>query len=365
VLGDGDELLLARQVQTHRPPRQVRQRGCQRLDRQIAFRTIRPAQGGHDHPHRGQREPKDLGELRAQQVRRLDAGPHRESAGYELGDACMRLEWHVLDRGTRKGVFEDVLGFGEAGVDVALAELEVVAHVRVRSCMDDQVGKGDTAARRARVNEWRTIRECFGRLEDRGQFLVVHFDQAQRRVRHIRVLGHHRRHRIADEAYLVHGQNCLIAEHRPEVRPDVRTLAHVIAGQHERDTRQGACLVDRDAPESGVRERAAQDARVEHARYFVVDDVVEPAGDPCASVEHARAHHSGPPCRAACWMARRTQTRTSSVRYQAEPRTRTLATVRNVVGSEGSTARTSGPVSTARWVTRAPISSRTHPSRIR
>src|SRR5579864_69807 len=90
---------------------------------------------------------------------RLGGGPHRDPAALHLGQASVRFKWDVLDGGTAKRIFEDVVRPGESLVDIALAQLEVVADVAVGLGVDDQVGKCGAQHRRRIMDQRSSISE--------------------------------------------------------------------------------------------------------------------------------------------------------------------------------------------------------------
>ena len=170
---------------------------------------------------------------------------------------------------------------GEAGLDVALAELEVVADVRARLGVDDDVGEGlaePRAARRGRAG--RRGPGPPSSVEDRRQLLVLDLDQVERRLGGVEVDGRDGRDRLADEADLVDGQD------RPgrgrsgrstgRGRPRAARSAPVRTAQTP-GSGPGPGGVDADDPGVGV--GAAQELRVEHPRHPDVDRVRHPAAD--------------------------------------------------------------------------------------
>ena len=124
----------------------------------------------------------------------------------------------------------------------------------------------------------RVLLEGLLRRAHRRQRLVVDLDQLERVLRDVRGLRHHRRDLLALEANLVRYEDGLgVAGERRH--PGEVVLRHQLAGHDRHDARKllGARGVDR--VEARVRERAAQELEVEHARQLDVVEVVALAAD--------------------------------------------------------------------------------------
>ena len=130
--------------------------------------------------------------------------------------------------------------------------------------MDDHVGEGLADARRLLVDEGSAVRQRLAGVEDRGQLLVLDFDQVERFLGAVRVDRGHGRHRLTDEPHLVEGERRLVAEDGTEIGEDAGFL-DVVAGQDGRDARHllGARRVDAD--DTRVGGGAAQKLGVEHS----------------------------------------------------------------------------------------------------
>ena len=89
---------------------------------------------------------ENIGELGAHDEgilrRRPDGDP---PAGLDRRDASMRLEKAMLCRRQRERVFENLVGFGEAFLDIAAIEFEVGANVGAFDRFDlSEIGKTGT-----------------------------------------------------------------------------------------------------------------------------------------------------------------------------------------------------------------------------
>ncbi|MBM2804097.1 MAG: hypothetical protein HW419_1990 [Deltaproteobacteria bacterium] len=103
----------------------------------------------------------------------------------------------------RESVFDDQVGLLEAGFDVALAPLKIGKHVA-----GFFHGNGQTSVRKQiGMKHRRAVFDRRHRIEQRCQFIVLNFDQLQRRFR--RLLGFRRdgRNFFANEADHAIGQH--------------------------------------------------------------------------------------------------------------------------------------------------------------
>ena len=122
------------------------------------------------------------------------------------------------------------------------------------------------------------------RIHHHRQRLVVDLDQVERVARDKSVLGHHHRHRIADETDLAHRQRAW----RVDVVRDPASLPgagqrvdihHIFAGDHGDDAGQRLGLRGVDALDVGMGVGTAQNGGVRHAMEFDIVEVVTFAGD--------------------------------------------------------------------------------------
>ena len=130
MLGDRVKNFFAREHHPHRPAGFLRQRHGNRLDLRIDLAAVAAAEIRHDHAHFRDRNFENIGQLRAHDERILRRRPDRDpSAGLDRSDAGVGFEKTMLRRRQREGVFENMIRFGEAFVDVAAIESEMRAQV--------------------------------------------------------------------------------------------------------------------------------------------------------------------------------------------------------------------------------------------
>ena len=72
---------------------------------------------------------KNIGEMFAQRERLLGAGPEREAVAFEIGHGRVRLHGKMLHPRKGKSVFENMIGFLEAGVDIAVGVTKTIAEI--------------------------------------------------------------------------------------------------------------------------------------------------------------------------------------------------------------------------------------------
>ena len=115
-------------------------------------------------------------------------------------------------------------------------------------------------------------------VQNRRQFLVVDFDQAQRFFRRIDAQGRNRRHRIADMAHFLHGDDRLIFEHRTVVRLDAFVVQNIVARQHRHDAGNFQRLGSIDLLMRACGIRTAENLAMAHPRDAHVGKILRPAG---------------------------------------------------------------------------------------
>ena len=149
---------------------------------------------------------------------------------------------------------------------------------------------GNAVAHRNRGTPGRRLEQQRGALaqrlfdrHDRGQRLVLHFDQAEGAVGGFLVDRHDSRDHVADIAHLVDRDDRLVADRDAVVR--VRQPFCVGAGYNRGDASQrfGAPGVNR--ADAGMRVRAAQHLRVQHAGQADIEGVASRTGDLLGAVE--------------------------------------------------------------------------------
>ena len=239
------EDLLAVERDLHGTPRLHRELGRDDLvAERVRLAAEAAAVGARDDPDVRGGHFQHLGQGAVDVVRRLGRRPQRE-----LPVRAQRRQRRVLLHGQVRVAFEEervlaeVVGLGEAGLDVPEVERHLLVHVAARAVVVDAgVGPAERLVDR----------------HDRRQHLVVDLDELQRLLRRLLVERGHRRHRVADEAHLVQGERVLVLAHRQDAEGD-RELG---PDERRRDTpvRGGPRHVD--APDSRVRVRRAQETRV-------------------------------------------------------------------------------------------------------
>ncbi len=170
-------------------------------------------------------------------------------------DAGVRLEVGVLDERHPERVLDDQVGFGHAGLEVALAD-RVPADDVVRLEQDRRPG-----------------RHRLFRIEDRGQVLVLDLDPAERLLGEGDRLRGDERDRLADVADRLERQDRRVragahcaAGLAGQVGVQLRAF-DVLAGEHARDAGQRPCLRDVESDDPRVRPAAPKHLDVEHVRH--------------------------------------------------------------------------------------------------
>ena len=137
-----------------------------------------------------------------QVVRDLRRGPHREHAvAVVRGDAAVRLDRRVRRALEEVPVVADQIGGGEAGVDVAERELDLLGDVRAPRLVVD-------------LDVLALERVLDG--EDRLERLVLDVDQRERLVRGVLVERRDGGDRLADVAHLVDRERVLVLRPRDD-----------------------------------------------------------------------------------------------------------------------------------------------------
>ena len=218
----------------------------------------------------GDRGAHDVGSLGGHVDRELAGGP------VEVGDRAAALH----RRGVRPRVVQrdlrDHVGLGERLVGPLLvADLPVEGDVVVLVLL-------------VVADHRRAVGLGLGRVDDRRQRVVLDVDRLARVLGDVGVVGDDAGDLLALEAHLVGGQHGLrvIAERR---HPGQVAGGHHLAGEDQPDARDLVGLADVDRADAGVRERAAQDLHVQHARQDDVVDVVPAATDEAVVLDPAAA----------------------------------------------------------------------------
>ena len=253
-----------------RPPQQPRGEGDQHL-LGIDQHDLHAEAAAHirrDHGEGGLRHAQLLRDDAAGGDRRLRGVPDRErvEARIVLGDDAAGL--HRLGRAAfgPELLAQHMVGFGEGARDIAAPVGGAAGDVRPGIVVDE---------RRTRLRRRHEIdRRRLGR--------IVHFDQLQRVLGEIAALGHHQRHRLADEAYTARRERpvgarmdesgVLVQQRHGRVGG-----AQILVGEHRVDAAERQRRVRIDAGEAGLGVGAAQHRRVGHVGQA---DVVDEAGAP-------------------------------------------------------------------------------------
>ena len=265
----GDELLLAREDELHRPPRGARERGDVALVVEVALGAEAAAEQRHDDADVGLRQLQDVRDARPGRVRHLRRAPDRHLVALPL-----RQERARLDRRALRGVgdvppLDDDLGLRHPGLGVALHDRRVAEDVPVApEVLVALVGLP------VRVDQRRVVGERGLDVAHGRQRLVLHLD------RRGRLGGDLRRQRgdggddVALEAHVVPREQQAVLD---EVA--VQHVGDVLVGEDGEHARQRprAGRVDREDPR--VRVVGVAELRVELPGQAQVGRVPAGAGD--------------------------------------------------------------------------------------
>ena len=176
----------------------------------------------------------------------------------------------VLDRRHLVALLEDLVGGGEAALDVAEAQLLVVVDVVI----DELVGRIDLVDHR-RAGPQRLLD-----VEHRRQDVVVDADRRQRLERLAVAVGDDGDDRLALVADLVDGERRLVVlAEVDEAEERVEVHRHVGAANDAPDARMPLGLARVDAPDARVRMRAPQHLEMQHPLELVVVEEGRGRGD--------------------------------------------------------------------------------------
>ena len=160
----------------------------------------------------------------------------------------------MLRRRQRERIFENMIRFGKAFLNIAAVELEVGADIGAFDRLD--LGKIGKTGSRHLTESCTKVAPGLQRLvniQNRRQLFIVDFDQAQRFFRRIDGQGRNRCHRIADMAHFLHGDDRLIFEHRTVVRLDAFVVQNIVARQYRHDAGNFQRLGSIDALDARMR----------------------------------------------------------------------------------------------------------------
>ncbi len=284
VAGPGrDELLLPVEHEPDRPAGSEHKVADDVLDDHFLLRAETAAHAGLDDANGLDREPEQWREHAADVEGHLRGRPqHQPLILVEPADCGVRLDRGVLHLLDIEGRLEDVVGPGEGGVHLRIADslaLDVVADVVRR--VEDPHGV------RFVVDDRRALGKCRLGIQYRRQNLVGDIDQAARLLGDLGRLGGDSCDPIADVAHLVVEAHLVV---RTRVGPALtaRGVLHprrVAVVHHSVHSWQRRCLriVDRD--DARVCMRAPQDLRVQHPAKL---DVV---GEGCVALDETQSFH--------------------------------------------------------------------------
>ncbi len=206
-----------------------------------------------------------------QDVRILCRVPQRQLAGRAAPLRERRARLHrVRDQPLlHDALFDDDFRVREGGVDVS------ACHSPVEGLVAGHLG----------MKLRRPWRDGGASIGDRGQRLVFHVDELERVIGLIRGFGDDDRHDVPDVSddvaahALVRGDVEIRIRQQPGAWHRFQNAADVRARMHQHDARRLLRAADVNARDAGVRVRAAQHRRVQHARQCEIFRIRRASGD--------------------------------------------------------------------------------------
>ena len=240
------------------PARLHRHQGQHALVDHVLLAAEAAADGAHDEAHLVDRLRDDARQHVAV-VRDVLAGREDgdDAVVIDVGQAGLRLEVGVLDLLGGVDFLDDQIGFGEAPLDVADADRDVLDHV---------VGRVVVQHGGARPHRLVGIEHCRQRFVD-------DLDLGQGAPGDQRILGGHRGHLLADVAHLAARHDRLVVHEHAEVVD----AGHIGTGDDALDARHGLGFGCVDGNDAGMRVRAAQHGHVQHVRHHHVAGIFQRA----------------------------------------------------------------------------------------
>ena len=274
AVGRGGDLLGVGEDQAHRPARLLGQEVAhRRVDHGSLAAEVAAHRKDVDVDLLGL-DAEVLGEPVLERERPLVGGPHLYVAGsVHRHGAGVGLQVAVVGQLRGEGALEHPVGILEAILDVAVPPHAVGLDV-------GEVGVDALRQRRGVLVVPRRVVQRLGaglhrlqRVVDSGKLLVVHLDEAQRRVGDFGRVRGHRGHRVAHEPDLVRRQH----RHVLHAQSDVH-LRQVGSGENGVDARQRLGCGGIDLANTRVGQRAAKDLGVQGFGYRQVRGVARGAG---------------------------------------------------------------------------------------
>src|SRR5579862_481449 len=213
-------------------------------------------------------------------------------------------------------MLEDMIGFGESLLHIATPKVEIERNVGVALAVEMlQVGKG---SRRLQCLVDMNCGCCgLDLVEHGGQYFVVRGNEARAFFCDMRVACQYDRDWLADMPDLVECEDRLVMKRRPIIRTG-NDGANVLAGDDAMNASKRPRRAGVDAPDPAMRNVAAKDLGIKHARETQIVHIFGSPRDLGAtfrarkrpadlSTRHDFVHALG-----TCCSARRTDTRRSS-----------------------------------------------------
>ena len=259
----------------HRAVREDRQQRHQDLFRvEGPLLSVAAADAPEIHVDLQSREPDGVLDQRADGVADLGRAPQAQGldAGVVVGHHRAGLDGGAGEAAAVDGFLDDDIRFLERGVHIAAGHPER-QHDVVVPVLVEAVGAGLQGGRGVHY---------------RRQRVEVHLDQVQRVFGDVAVRGHHRGHRLADEAHLVPCEAVVVEEldggvaalervpaleRERRQRVDIAQLPHLLAGQPGHHARQRQRLGEVHLADARVGSGAPVHRHVQHVRQLDVEGV--------------------------------------------------------------------------------------------
>ncbi len=162
-------------------------------------------------------------------------------------------------------------GRGLPRIDEALADHQIRALERARDVPAVHGDDGHVVGVRAREEQGSAGGERLGRGGADGQRIVDHVDESEGIFRHVAIVGHHQRHRLAHVPHHAAGDGgleiALRAGRRPHAIRDDGVGGHVGRGEHRAHSRQLERPLRINGDEAGMGVARTEDGSLEHAGH--------------------------------------------------------------------------------------------------